>query len=155
MKSSVEIRNIKFETIQDVWRKHLWATRQDPIRAMSSMTLDGLYNMEIYKKYEPYFFGLYVDDKLAGVNSGHQTQSDQMRSRGLFVFSEHRNQGFAQMLLAAVEEQGRKLGCSAMWSFPRLTALPVYSKFGLVICPDITSHSSDHVYAWKKISLDQ
>ena len=46
--------------------------------------------MEIYKKYFPYFFGAYVDGKLAGVNSGHKTSETNFRSRGLYVLEEYR-----------------------------------------------------------------
>jgi len=152
MNSSIEIKDLTYDEILDVWKNHLWKDRTDPIKPMSSMLLEGGFDMEIYKIYQPFFSGLFVDGLLVGVNSCHLTSPTQMRSRGLFIVEKYRKNGFAQRLLKAVEEQAISCGCSLVWSYPRLTALSTYERFGFSVYPQTTSASPDHVYVVKKLS---
>ena len=155
MHSSVEVRPIGYSEIIGMCKYHLWKDRVDPIKPMSSMVLDGGFDMKIYEKYQPFFFGLFVDHQLVGVNSCHLSQEGQMRSRGLFVDEGCRGRGFAQRLLAAVEQVALDQGCSLIWSYPRLTSLSTYQKFGFSLYAETVPASRDHVYAVKRLTSNQ
>jgi GNAT superfamily N-acetyltransferase len=125
-----EIREICFEEILPLWRTHLWPQRADPIRAMSSMQFEGGIEMDIYRRFEPHFFGLYVGESLAGCNSCHRSNEKQMRSRGLYVEPEHRGKGYSHLLLRAVQTKAQEEHCEMIWSYPRNESLGAYLSFG-------------------------
>ena len=69
---NIEFKEISWSDCKKIWVHHLWPGR--PLQTMSSMVPYGelhlheyKVDMEIYKKYFPYFFGAYVDGKLVGV----------------------------------------------------------------------------------------
>ena len=55
-----EVIEISYKEIFPVWREFLWKNRKNEINPMSSMLLNGSYDMEIYEKYKPTFLGVYV-----------------------------------------------------------------------------------------------
>ena len=127
-------RKISFETILPIWQNELWPNRQSAIEPMSAMTwpFEGSHepiDMSIFD-YTPTFWGVYIDDKLVGVNSGHRTANVQYRSRGIWVDPDYRGRGIAQMLFSMTEHQALVEGCLLVWSIPRKTALSSYTKFG-------------------------
>ena len=126
--------NISFETISHVWQKHLWQNRVSPIETHSAMTwpFDGNpieYDMDIFN-YEPTFFAVFQSQEIIGVNSGHRTKDNIYRSRGIWVRPEYRKKGISKMLFDETEKQAIKEGCNMIWSIPRKSALPAYTKFG-------------------------
>ena len=130
----METINISFETICHIWQKHLWQNRVSPIETHSAMTwpYDGNpleFEMDIFK-YDPLFFGVFHNGRIIGVNSGHRTKDNIYRSRGIWVDPESRKKGVAQLLFNATEKQAIKEGCNMIWSIPRKSALPAYTKFG-------------------------
>ena len=64
------------------------------------------------------------------VNSGHRTRDDLYRSRGIWVDPKFRKTGVAQTLFELTESKAREEGCRLIWSIPRKSALPAYTKFG-------------------------
>jgi GNAT superfamily N-acetyltransferase len=127
-------RKISFETILPIWQNELWPNRQSAIEPMSAMTwpFEGSpdpIDMSIFD-YTPTFWGVYVDDKLVGVNSGHRTANVQYRSRGIWVDPDYRGRGIAQRLFSMTQHQALVEGCLLVWSIPRKTALSSYTKFG-------------------------
>jgi len=76
------------------------------------------------------FFGAYINDKLCGVNSLHRTPNNLYRSRGLYVLSEYRCNGFGKLLLEEAIQTAKNLGGSGIWSYPKDTALSVYTNAG-------------------------
>ncbi len=127
-------RKISFETILPIWQNELWRNRQSAIEPMSAMTwpFEGSpdpIDMSIFD-YTPTFWGVYVDDKLVGVNSGHRTANVQYRSRGIWVDPDYRGRGIAQRLFSMTQHQALVEGCLLVWSIPRKTALSSYTKFG-------------------------
>jgi GNAT superfamily N-acetyltransferase len=125
---------ISFDTILHIWQDKLWPNRQSAIEPMSAMTwpFEGApdpIDMSIFD-YKPTFWGVYIDDKLVGVNSGHRTTHTQYRSRGIWVDPDYRGRGIAQRLFTLTEHQALVEGCLLVWSIPRKTALSSYTKFG-------------------------
>ena len=125
---------ISFDTILPIWQDKLWPNRESAIEPMSAMTwpFEGApdpIDMSIFD-YKPTFWGVYIDDKLVGVNSGHRTHHTQYRSRGIWVDPDYRGRGIAQQLFILTEHQALVEGSLLLWSIPRKTALSSYTKFG-------------------------
>jgi len=123
-----------FEEIYDTWYDQLWPGRKSKISSMSSLywaqprTITK--DMSIYEKYAPTFWVIKHGDEIVGVNSGFKTEEKVYRSRGLYVYPDHRNQGFSAILLRQTILQGKKEGCHWIWSLPRKAALPAYQRVG-------------------------
>jgi len=126
------IKRISFDEILPVWRDHLWVGRVSEIKPTNGLKYLGGYDRSI-EEYNPSFFGVFIDDKCVGVNSGHATAENEYRSRGLFVFPEYRKNGIAQKLLRVISIQAKIEKKGILWSLPRLTALSTYKKFGFNI----------------------
>ena len=127
-------RKISFDTILPIWKNELWQDRTSAIETHSAMTwpFEGApdpIDMNIFD-YKPTFWGVYIDDKLVGVNSGHRTDNTQYRSRGIWVDPDYRGRGIAQQLFTSTEHQALVEDCLLLWSIPRKTALSSYTKFG-------------------------
>lgn len=130
------INKIDFETIQTIWREHLWPNRQSSIEPCSALCyLTGKYDLHNIK-HAPTFFAYEVDGKIAGVNSGHKTVNGGYRSRGLFVFEEFRGQRIGSKLLAATIDQARLEHSFFIWSLPRKTAWTTYEQVGFTLDTD-------------------
>ena len=87
------------------------------------------YDMNVFN-YPVYFFGIYDQDKLIAVNSGHLTTLTEFRSRGLWVDPLYRGKKLAQQILTSTINQAIASGADMIWSIPRLSALPAYEKVG-------------------------
>ena len=127
-------KQITFEQICQIWQSELWPNRVSPIETHSAMTwpFDGNqleFDMDIFN-YDASFFGVYSKQVLIGVNSGHRTRDDLYRSRGIWVDPKFRKTGVAQILFEFTESKAREEGCRLIWSIPRKSALPAYTKFG-------------------------
>jgi GNAT superfamily N-acetyltransferase len=130
----MKIIRLSFEQIISVWQNHLWPDRESPIESHSAMTwpFEGnpqQYDMNVFN-YPATFWGVYIDNKLVGVNSGHKTTDTQYRSRGIWVDPEYRKQGVAQNLFNMTKHQAVLEKADMIWSLPRKTALPAYERFG-------------------------
>lgn len=151
------IKRIPFEYIYPIWRDHLWPNRDSDIEPMSAMTwpFEGdpqPINMSIFE-FEPVFWGVFMDEKLVGVNSGHRTTDVQYRSRGIWVDPEYRTHGIAQQLFMMTQHQAIIEGCDMLWSIPRKTALKAYTKFGFETVGDYfgTETADANIYVKKYI----
>ena len=144
------LTHISFNTIFCVWRFNLWPDRHSTIEQTSAMNYLGgndLRNM----KYNPTFFGYYINDKLIGVNSGHMTMDNKYRSRGLYVFPEHRGKGIGIELLLATIKQGKTEDAKLCWSFPRQESVNTYLSAGFTLSSDFTtSETGINAYCIKK-----
>ena len=146
------IERLNFKTVESIWSTKLWPNRTSAIETHSAMTwpFEGnpeSIDMNIFN-YPATFWGVYLDDKLVGVNSGHKTTDEQYRSRGIWVDPEYRKRGVAQMLFLLTAHQAKIEGCELLWSIPRKTALPAYTKFGFETVGDyiITETSDANIY---------
>jgi GNAT superfamily N-acetyltransferase len=146
---------ISFEDILPIWENKLWPNRESAIEGVSAMTWPYEGNpdpidMNIFD-YQPTFYGVYIDNKLVGVNSGHRTSDAQYRSRGIWVDPEYRKKGVAQLLFVLTEHQARIEQCEMLWSIPRKTALTAYTKFGFTTVGDfiITETADANIYVKK------
>lgn len=122
-----------FETILPIWKNQLWPTRTSKIETHSAMLLSGEYELKNYR-YPPSFFILMVDGVVVGCNSGHKCCDGTYRSRGLYVFPEHRKKGYGKDLLVATIRQGLSEDATHIWSYPRLESWPTYesARFKLI-----------------------
>lgn len=125
----MKIQKISFDTILPYWQI-LWPNRKSIIKEVSSMTYLGGYDMNIYSLYSPTFFGLFLDNNIIGVNSGHKTSNNFYRSRGLWVDTKFRGKNLSSYLLSAAEQQAIYEKCNYIWSIPRKKALNSYLKNG-------------------------
>lgn len=126
------IKIIDFNTILPIWENHLWVGRTSKIEPTSAMNyLDGydLKNMG----FTPIFFAYYIDDTIAGVNSGHMCFLGGYRTRGLYVFPEHRKKGIGTELLLTAIEQAKLERAKFVWSYPRYEARSTYEQAGFTI----------------------
>jgi GNAT superfamily N-acetyltransferase len=130
----MQTQQITFEQILPVWQNKLWPNRVSLIETHSAMTWpithrSQPYCMDVFN-YPATFFGIFDQDKLVAVNSGHLTTQQEYRSRGLWVDPDYRGMGLAQIILLATINQAKKEGAKMIWSIPRLTALPAYERVG-------------------------
>tara|TARA_B100000212_G_C27331839_1_gene515008 strand:+ start:793 stop:1254 length:462 start_codon:yes stop_codon:yes gene_type:complete len=146
---------ISFEDILPIWENKLWPNRESAIEGVSAMTWPYEGNpdpidMNIFD-YQPTFYGVFMDNKLVGVNSGHRTTDTQYRSRGIWVDPDYRKRGVAQLLFVLTEHQARIEECEMMWSIPRKTALTAYTKFGFTTVGDfiVTETADANIYVKK------
>lgn len=127
------VEKISFELIQSIWSDNLWSGRSSPIRPMSSMVYKGGYDLSIYNRYNPTFFGIKdLTGTIIGVNSGHRTSDLEYRSRGLWINLEYRNLGLSRALFESLEIQAKSEQCEYIWSIPRKESLYAYTKFGFL-----------------------
>lgn len=152
-------QEINFDQINSIWSSKLWPNRESAIEPMSAMTwpFEGSpppYDITIFEKYKPTFWGIFVNGNLIGVNSGHRTTDRQYRSRGIWVDPEYRKYGYSQHLFYLTEQQAVKEGCEVLWSIPRKTALKAYEKFGFNTVGDFfaTETSDSNVYVIKNFA---
>tara|TARA_B100000900_G_C20558820_1_gene707967 strand:+ start:1019 stop:1480 length:462 start_codon:yes stop_codon:yes gene_type:complete len=146
---------ITFEDILPIWENELWPGRESAIESHSAMTwpFDGDPNeidMDIFKN-NASFWGIRINKKLVGVNSGHKTSDMHYRSRGIWVHPDFRGQGLPKTLFTMLEAQAKSEGCEMIWSIPRKTALSSYTRFGFETVGDfiITETSDANIYVRK------
>lgn len=121
-----------YKEIYPIWKNYLWPNRTSPIEPNSAMCYLGEYDM-FNMSTQPTFFAYMIDDKIAGVNSGHLCNNHHYRSRGLFVFDEHRKKGIGTQLLLATIEQAKTENAQLCWSYPRQDSWRTYEKAGFVL----------------------
>lgn len=126
------IKLISYEEILPIWENELWVARKDPIEPISWMKYLGDY--EDNSRMPTAFLGYYEDDKLVGVNSGHQCADGSYRSRGLLVNVAYRGKGIAKQLLLATIEAGK--GSEFIWSFPRKSSWSAYQSVGFSLASE-------------------
>lgn len=148
---------ISWKTILGVWQKELWPNRASAIETHSAMTwpyenTQPEHDMRVFD-YTPYFIGVYDNQILVGVNSGHRTSANHFRSRGLWVHPKYRRQGISQILFQLTEEAAQLEGANMIWSVPRKTALPAYQRAGFETVGGFfgTETSEANIYAIKKL----
>jgi GNAT superfamily N-acetyltransferase/organic radical activating enzyme len=115
------------------------------------MLFEGGYDPGIKERYPAVYFGLFVDGRLAGVNSGHFTSRVDYRSRGLCVLPEFRGQGFGVTLLEAVVKHAREAGAARVWSYPRESAWPAYEKAGFCLTDRRLRENDRNHYAFLEL----
>lgn len=136
----MKTQQITFEQILPVWQHKLWPNRASLIKTHSAMNWPSShpnqpYDMNVFN-YPVYFFGIYDQDTLIAVNSGHLTTITEFRSRGLWVDPLYRGKKLAQQILLATIDQAKTSGAHMIWSIPRLTALWPYERVGFVTVGD-------------------
>ena len=118
-----------FEEVAPVWQQHLWDSKYK-FESTSSMLFLGGYDVEIPKKYTPFFWKAVCDNELAGVVSAHQTSSKHFRIRGLYVFEKFRRKTIASDLILLGYEKASTFDVDIIWAAPRKTNVSLFEKMG-------------------------
>lgn len=129
------ITKISFDEILPVWKQFLWPNRVSTIETNSAMRFLGGYDIESMSTI-PSFFAYMIDNRIAGVNSGHMCKDNSYRSRGVYVFPEYRKSGVGTELLVATINQGRLEGANYAWSYPRQSSWNTYKSAGYELASD-------------------
>lgn len=133
----MHIEPITFDRIYPIWTDLLWGYDAKP----SSCMVYGdrnLYDMTIFNNPVTYFAAFH-NGEILGVNSGFKTDTKYYRSRGLWVFPEHRGKGVADLLLNEVIRQAFDQHITYVWSFARKQAIKAYLRVGF-------EQTSDWIY---------
>lgn len=152
------LQEISWVDILKIWETKLWIGRKSSIRNMSSMVCcePDNYDMSIYEKYTPSFFGVYDGELLIGVNSGHRTNDEYYRSRGLYIRVQYRGKGISHLLFDAIDKQAISERCKYVWSLPRKSAVPAYEASGYIKTSDFIDEEVEfgpNCYVIKNITL--
>ena len=131
-----ELRLIDFDTIFKIWRNELWPKRVSAIESHSAM----IYKSDKYDtrnfQLPSWYCGMFIDNELIGVNSGHMCADGMGRSRGLWVKEEHRRKGYATEILGETVRQAWLHNATAIWSYPRRFSWMIYERNGFVRTSD-------------------
>lgn len=143
---------ISWDEISTVWKNYLWIGRKD-INPISCMKFTNGIDATIKKKFVPTHHGIYVNDRLVAVISGHKSSDVEYRCRGIFIHKEFRSQGYSRMLFDLVTKDAADNNATIIWSYPRLSALYAYTKAGFTEAGEIenTGFSGPNIRVYKKI----
>jgi GNAT superfamily N-acetyltransferase len=141
-----------FETVGQIWREKLWPGRRSEILPTSAIRFGGGYDLELLER-TAVFFKLVIyaaqaghpaqGEEILGVISGFSTHDGYFRSRGLYVSSAFRGRGYSQLLLAAVADHAKAVGCSFVWSLPRRASWEAYRRFGFELASEWTEEGME------------
>lgn len=146
------IKQISFDEIFIVWQNYLWPDRDSAIEKNSAMCCLGGYDLKNMET-EPTFIGFYINDELAGVNSGHMCCDMGYRSRGLFVFEKFRGKKIGTLLLKETITQAQREHATYCWSYPRKTSWNSYAKAGFSLISDWEISETSDANAYCRINL--
>ena len=135
------VQQITFQEILPIWQNKLWPNRVSKIETHSAMTwpythINQPYDAAVFL-YPATFFGIYDQDKLIAVNSGHLTTQQEYRSRGLWVDPEFRGMGLAKQLLETTIQQAINSNANLIWSLPRISSLHAYNSAGFITVGEV------------------
>lgn len=132
--SDLEFKAVDFFFLKNLWKQNLWKERVSEIEAYSAIDINLQIDLNILNKIlscAPYH--------LAGFNkqglpiaclSGHLTDSENYRIRGLWVDPIFRGLGIARKLISLQERWALSLDAKIIWTMPRATAADFYTKVG-------------------------
>jgi len=154
LEEAIKIIETDWTEVKPLWSEHLWPLRlSNEITPVSSMRFLGGFDTDI-KKNRPSFWVAKQDGVVVGTISGFKTDEKQYRSRGIWIHETVRGQGLSLELFRTVQNRAVEQRCNMIWSYPRLTALAAYKKFGFDTVGDIVEDNdpySPHIYVSKKI----
>lgn len=148
------IRLIPFEACLPLWEAKLWPNRKSKIETHSTMIYFVKGDLEVDMgvfNLPSWYYGAYVGRTLVGVNSGHLCSDGTARSRGLWVDPEHRRKGIgSSLLLHTANLAHRQHKATGIWSYPRQTSFPSYSKVGFLLTSEwtLSETSEANAYCW-------
>lgn len=141
-----------YQTILQIWEQYLWVERTSKIETHSAMLLDGTYDMKNFN-YVPSYFIYLRNGEIAGCNSGHMCLDNTYRSRGLYVFPQHRGNGIGLALLLETIKQAKIEKSKLVWSYPRKKSWRTYKKAGFKLTTQWSAGELDlNAYCVKKLS---
>ena len=154
MEKAIKIIETDWTEVKPLWSEHLWPLRSSSeITPVSSMMFLGGIDTDI-KKNKPSFWIAEQDGLAVGTISGFKTAEKQYRSRGIWIHETARGRGLSLELFRTMQARAVDQHCNMIWSYPRLTALSAYKKFGFDTVGNVVEDQdpySPHIYVSKKI----
>ena len=143
-----EVSEITYSQILPIWKYFLWPGRQDIEYSSAMLYLNkDNYSLENFKL-PVFYFGIFNESNIIGVNSGHVCIDNSFRSRGLWVNPNYRRQGLGVTLLNATLDKGKELNCAFCWSLPRKTSWPAYEKSGFILTSEWSASDTSEANAY-------
>jgi N-acetylglutamate synthase-like GNAT family acetyltransferase len=134
------IKEIEFDTINQVWQTHLWPGRTSAIEPYSAMMFMHDKHDISFSTQPRIFLGGYINDTLVAVNSVHLAEKYMARSRGVWVDPAYRGNGHGVAILKESIVSAKKIGAEAIWSFPRQISITSYTAAGFIKTSDWMNH---------------
>ncbi len=106
----------------------MWPLRQSKIEPKSAINFAGEIDVELQNE-KSFFWRIHLQNKIIGVISAQKTKA-QLRSRGIWVHPNYRNNHLGQQLIKTVLDKAVELGLVSVWSMPRMSALAFYERLG-------------------------
>jgi GNAT superfamily N-acetyltransferase len=129
--ANIIIKSITFEDILLIWSTDLWPGRVSIIEPLSAIDIDSNIDIRVFKfKSSAHYFGAFENDQITGVISGHLTNENECRLRGLFVSEKYRGKGISKLLIQAQIDQSKSLNCRKVWALIRTKNIGLFKKFG-------------------------
>ena len=126
------IQHISFEQIEFFWSQHLWPERVSQIEPISLINSDGDIDISL-RKYQPSFYGLFLNKNLIGVASTCQTNTIEFRLRGISLNKEFRGLGLSNSLIKKSFQHILELVDEpVVWTLSRESNFSFYQKYGFV-----------------------
>ncbi len=146
-------QEISFDEIFPIWNNDLWPNRVSKIESHSAMVyLSDKFSMEQFTL-PAWYFGVFNNGELLGVNSGHMCSDGSARSRGLWVSPDRRGHGHGLALLNMTSDRASVAGATAVWSYPRRTSWTTYRAAGFQLMSDWEESETSEANAYCKLDL--
>lgn len=153
---NLNISQIDFSDVLPFWRHKLWPNRNSPIETHSAQTwpfnnTQEQIDMSIFDR-EVLFLGVFTNNNLVGVASGHASSDEHYRMRGFWIDPNYRGFGGHSLMLEHLENHAMAQGCLMTWTVPRQEILTLYLHQGYLTIGDYfpteTHHLNIHVFKY-------
>lgn len=149
----VEVIQTDFDTILPIWLNKLWPVRDSKIESHSAMLYKSN-NYDLMNFLLPaWYYAICENNSIIGVNSGHLCTDGSIRSRGLWIDSRYRNNGYGKLLLCKIVDIAIQYRSTFIWSFPRKTAWNTYKSVGFMQTSDWIDTETSNANAYCRIIL--
>src|SRR5690606_8226146 len=139
---------IDLDNILPIWSNKLWPDRISPIESHSAMMYKSDHFDSRNFLLPAWYYAIYENNSIIGVNSGHLCTDGSMRSRGLWVDYEYRGKGYGKLLLCAVIDTAIEYNSKFVWSFPRSSSWKTYKSVGFIQTSDWASSETSNANAY-------
>lgn len=137
----MQISEVSFEEIEQIWSKYLWPDRISKIEPISLIDRDGNIDKQILEIAKPKFLKLHSGNEVFGVTSFLMTEPHVWRLRGTWVDESLRRRNLGSQLLqesmSLIKEVDLK---PSVWTMARKNSDSFYLKNGFVKKKLITNY---------------
>lgn len=120
-----------FEEVQPIWRDLLWPGRVSAIEPTNPLKFLGGYDTNYMNNQAVFYKAVPIDKtEIIGVISGHFTEPNEFRLRGIYVSKDYRSSGVAKSLITAIETFAKQHNCKRVWHIPRKVSFGMFQHLG-------------------------